>query len=287
MSYLLSHVEERISVGQWFTDYRFQHADGEYRFVRDSAVAVRDESGNLVELVGHMVDITAQKQAETDRLEREKLRLFAEALITAQEAERKRVSRELHDDLNQRLASLILDLSLLQRNPPKTVELFRSPLTGLKRRIAGVSDDVRRIALQLHSAGLEQFGLRAALEQECTAISERTKIQIDFEAERAPSDVLPENVSICLCRVAQECLRNVITHSKTKRAAVTLDGGPGEIRLCVEDTGAGFDPTQSRSRQSLGLISMAERLRQVGGTLLIDSAVGRGTRVEARVPLQR
>jgi len=158
-------------------------------------------------------------------------------------------------------------------------------LLGLKSRIAGISDDVRRIALQLHSAGLEQFGLRAALEQECTVISERTKIQIDFQANATP-DVLPENVSIYLYRVAQECLRNVITHSKTKRATVTLDGGPGEIRLCVEDKGVGFDLTQARAHQSLGLISMGERIRQVGGTLVIDSAAGGGTRVEACVPLQ-
>ena len=283
---VIAKIEERASTGQWFTEYRFLHGDGRYRFVRDSAVAVKDDSGNTVEFVGHMVDVTAEKQAEADRLEREKLHVFAEALLTAQEAERKRVSRELHDDLNQRLASLILEIGLLQRNPPNSVELFRQPLAGLKRQMAGISDDVRRIALQLHSAGLEQFGLRAALEQECAAVSERTGIQIDFKAKSTP-DALPESVSICLYRVAQECLRNVITHSKAKRAAVTLEGAPSDIRLRVQDKGVGFDPGEARARQSLGLISMNERLRQVGGTLLIDSAVGRGTRVEACVPLER
>jgi len=130
LPYLLSKIEERIAAGQWFTDYRFRHADGEYRFIRDSAVAVKDDFGNVVELIGHMVDVTAEKQAEADRLESEKLRLFAEALITAQEAERKRVSRELHDDLNQRLASLILDLSLLHRIRPNRQNSSGHPCWG-------------------------------------------------------------------------------------------------------------------------------------------------------------
>jgi len=284
-SRLLAEIEERASTGRWSTEYRFLHADGRYRYVLDSAVAVQDESGDAVEYVGHMVDITSEKQAEAHRLEREKLQLFAEALLTAQEAERKRISRELHDDLNQRLATLILEIGLLQRDLPCT-EVCRQELGNLKSHVAGISDDMRRIALQLHSAGLEHFGLLAALEQECAMISERTGLRIGFKAKSAP-EALPESVSTCLYRVAQECLRNVITHSRAKRATVTLECAAGEIRLCVQDRGVGFDPEEARARNSLGLISMNERLRQVGGTLVIDSAVGRGTRVDARVPLQR
>jgi len=282
---LLAEVRERASTGRWSTEYRFLHGDGGYRYVLDSAVAVQDESGNVVEYVGHMVDITSEKQAEAHRLEREKLQLFAEALLSAQEAERKRVSRELHDDLNQRLATLILEMGLLHRDPPASAEAFRQQCARLKGQVADISDDVRRIALQLHSAGLEHFGLRAALEQECAVVSERAGIRIGFKAKSAP-DVLPETVSTCLYRVAQECLRNVITHSQAKRAAVTLEGAKGEIRLRVQDQGVGFDPEEARARNSLGLISMNERLRQVGGTLVIASTAGRGTRVDARVPLQ-
>jgi len=282
---ILTKIAEGASTGQWFTEYRLMHRDGGYRFVRASAVAIKDDFGRVVEFVGHLVDVTAEKQAEVDRSEREKLHFFAEALLTAQEAERKRVSRELHDDLNQRLATLILEIGVLQRKTPASEHHLRQQLTGLKDQIAEISDDVRRIALQLHSAGLEHFGLRAALEQECAAISERTGIQIGFKA-KSTSEALPESVSICLYRVAQECLRNVITHSKAKRATVTLEGAPGKIRLRVQDKGAGFDPSEARTRNSLGLISMTERLRQVGGVLLIDSVVGRGTRVEACVPLK-
>ena len=285
-SRLLAEIEERASTGRWSTEYRFLHADGRYRYVLDSAVAIQDESGNALEYVGHMVDITSEKRAEVHRLEREKLQLFAEALLTAQEAERKRISRELHDDLNQRLATLILEMGLLQRDLPDSPELFRLHLAGLKSHVAGISDDMRRIALQLHSAGLEHFGLLATLEQECAVISERTGIRIGFNAKSTP-ETLPESVSTCLYRVAQECLRNVITHSRAKRATVTLECAAGEIRLRVQDRGVGFDPAEARERNSLGLISMNERLRQVGGTLVIDSVVGRGTRVDARVPLQR
>jgi PAS domain S-box-containing protein len=282
---VISKIETGVARGQWHLECRLLHRDGQYRFVQGSGVAVKNNSGKIVEFVGHVVDVTPEKQAEVDRLEREKLRLFAEALIAAQEAERKRISRELHDDLSQRLASVILEIGLLYRNPPESVKRFGEPLLGVKKELIKISDDVRRIAYQLHSTGLEQFGLRAALEQECTVISDRTKIKINFKS-KPTLDMLPENVSICLYRVAQECLRNAITHSKAKRVAVTLDGSPNEIQLCVSDNGVGFDLSEVRMHQSLGLISMEERLRQVGGALVIDSTGGRGTRIEARVPLQ-
>jgi PAS domain S-box-containing protein len=283
--HLLGQIAERSITGRWFTEYRFLHRDGEYRFVRDSAMAVTDDAGNIVEFVGHMVDITAEKQADEDHLEREKLRFFAEALLTAQETERKRVSRELHDDLNQRLATLILKIGMLERDSSAPAKRVRQELAGLKREVAAISDDVRRIALQLHSAGLEQFGLCPALEQECAAVSERTGIKITFQAASVP-DVLPEDVAMCLYRVAQECLRNVTKHAQAIRAKVTLEGAHGQIQLRVEDKGVGFDPGKIRTRKSLGLISMNERLRQVGGTFRIESAPGSGTRVEAHVPLQ-
>ncbi len=282
---VLSEAAREIPTGRTFVEYRFRHADGTYRFVRDSAVVVRDTEGNRVEMVGHMMDVTREKEAEEERREHDRLKYFSEALLSAQEAERKRVSRELHDGLNQRLAALILEMGVLERNPPDSPRLARRTCAALKAQVAEISDEVRRIALQLHSAGLEQFGLRAALKQECVSISDRSGIKIEFRSRGVPETV-PENVSLCLYRVAQECLRNVVKHSQAKQATVTLIGARDYIRLRVADRGIGFRPEEARTRMTLGLISMNERLRQVDGTLKLDSEPGGGTRVEARVPLQ-
>jgi two-component system sensor histidine kinase UhpB len=186
--------------------------------------------------------------------------------------------------LNQRLATLILEIGLLERDLPCAADLIQSRLHDLKDQAAKISDEVRRIALQLHSAGLEQFGLRAALEQECATLADRAKITIRFKSKSARK-VLPEDVSLSLYRVAQECLRNVVRHSQAQRALVTLEDTSDGIRLCVEDNGIGFEQGEVRARKSLGLISMNERVRLVNGTLLLDSNKGRGTRVEVRVPL--
>jgi PAS domain S-box-containing protein len=281
---VVSQVTREIPTGRTFAEYRFRHADGMYRFVRDSAVVVRDKGGKCVEMVGHMMDVTREKEAEEERREHDRLKYFSEALLSAQEAERRRVSRELHDDLNQRLAALILEMGVLERNLHESPHQARRTCSALKAQVGEISDDVRRIALQLHSAGLEQFGLRATLKQECASIADRSGLKIQFRSRGVP-EAIPENVSLCLYRVAQECLRNVVKHSKASQAAVTLTGARDCIRLLVEDRGIGFSPEEARTRMTLGLISMNERLRQVEGTLKLDSEPGAGARIEVRVPL--
>ena len=122
------------------------------------------------------------------------------------------------------------------------------------------------------------------MEQECATLAERGQIRIAFNSN-SDRKVLPEDVSLSLYRVAQECLRNVVRHSQAERALVTLEDTAEGIRLCIQDNGIGFEPDEIRSRKSLGLISMNERVRLVSGTLLVDSSKGRGTRVEVLVPL--
>ena len=273
-----------IEAGHHNQEYRFLHGDGSYRVLRDSAMAVRNEAGAVVEIVGYCADITGEKRAEQARREQEKLHFLTEALLTTQEAERKRISRELHDDLNQRLAVLILEIGLLERSLPTTGDAIRTELQALKERAADISDEVRRIALQLHSAGLDQLGLTAALEHECATVSDRTQIQTRFTSTLS-REALPEQVALCLYRVAQECLRNIVRHSKARSATVQLEDAAGAIELTVTDDGIGFDPTEVRGRTSLGFISMSERIRSVNGTLTVESGGGRGTYVKVRVPL--
>ncbi|HVZ17946.1 MAG TPA: PAS domain-containing protein, partial [Terriglobales bacterium] len=169
---------ENLPSGRTYAEYRFLHADGCYRWIRDVTVVIHDTGGDAIEIIGHMTDVTLEKEGEAVRREHERLQYFSEALLTAQEAERKRVSRELHDDLNQRLAALILEMGAVERHLPESAENARESCTLLKKRVAAISDDVRRISLQLHSAGLEHFGLAATLRQECATLEQRTGTRI-------------------------------------------------------------------------------------------------------------
>jgi PAS domain S-box-containing protein len=283
------HIDDRAAVkhfpaqvvarGSSRMEYRYLRATGEWRIVRDSAVA---SAGR--EVVGYCLDITEERAAESARLEKERLSLFAEALLTTQEAERKRISRELHDDLSQRLATLILDTGILEQSLRGPDNPVKTQLRALKAQAASISDTVRALAHQLHSAGLEQFGLSAALENECAEVKRRCAARVRFRARGVPPK-LPENVSLCLYRVAQECLRNVVRHSNATDASVTLSVRPGAIVLRVKDNGCGFDMEEVRRRNSLGIVSMNERVRLVNGKLTLDSRREGGTLVEAIVPI--
>ncbi len=214
---------------------------------------------------------------------REELRALAASLLSAQEQERQRVSRELHDDLNQRLAVLAMQVDMLGARLPLSVEELRRELESLARQVAGLSDDVRRMASRLHPSVLEHLGLAAALRSHCEQFSSREGIPIEFEERGVPAELSPE-VALCLYRIAQEALHNLARHARARRGSVTLSGSEGGIELSISDDGEGFDPRATRARGGLGLLSMEERARLVGGTLAIRSSPGQGTLVEARVP---
>jgi signal transduction histidine kinase len=189
----------------------------------------------------------------------------------------------LHDNLNQQLASLVLDVSGLKSSLPESRKSIQRSLHELKKRIAGISDDVDRMARQLHPAALEQFGLEATLKSECTALSKRTGIRLTFRCQTPPRELSTE-VQLCLYRLAQECLNNIGRHAKASRASVTLKGTSKCVCLAIEDSGVGFDPSVL-PRERLGLRNMMERVRLLHGTFTVDSAIGRGTRIEARIPV--
>jgi len=237
-------------------------------------------------VISHL-DITSRKQAERAlQQSRQELRALAGRLINAQEEERKRISRELHDDLSQKLAMLAFDTSSLLQAPPASVDEIKEPLRNLQVRVVQLSQDVRRISHQLHPSILEDLGLTAALGELCEEFSAREGIEAQFEQEAMPK-ALPADVASCLYRVAQEALHNVSKHARANRVRLKIRGSPEGIHLSIHDTGVGFDSASASSRDALGIVSMKERVQLVRGEFSIHSQLGQGTALKIFVPLSR
>ena len=242
-----------------------------------------DEAGNPVRLISTILDITERKQAERE-IQRAHTQLLAlsRRLIQTQEQERRRIALELHDQLGQELALLSIEIEQLI---PKAPESQAKQLRKLTTKTKEVSSQVQTLSHQLHPSQLQHLGLVAAARSLCSEVSQASKIQIDFSHSDVSSPI-PEDVSICLYRVLQESLGNMVKPSGTQEAQVTLTGRPDEIHLDVCDSGVGFDPQEQRETFGLGLISMRERLNLVGGELLVESQPSGGTQIKDCVPLK-
>ena len=205
-------------------------------------------------------------------------------LIDVQEAERRRISRELHDDLNQKIATLSINISKLKRNVPMPDGPLISELEQLRETASGLTNEVRRLSHQLHPAVLEHLGLVKAIESYIASFAEEEQIDVRFSAE-LHDERIPFQTSICLYRIAVEALRNVARHSGARSAVVSLKRNSDGVELCVSDSGSGFDVEKFRQDGGLGLISIEERLRLLQGGCEIFSTPGRGTMLVAKVPL--
>jgi signal transduction histidine kinase len=240
---------------------------------------------------------TARKHAERalrearDQLEervRERtaeLEDLAGRLIHAQEEERSRIGRELHDHISQLLGILTIRIDQLRSTtgmPATTIE----GLDALRQSASEITDDVHRLSHRLHSSTLDYLGLAPGIQKLVAEFAARYDIRIAFTHDGIPAS-LPSEVSLCLFRIAEESLTNIAKHSRAKSATLRAAGTGDEIALTIEDAGAGFDKTMVERRAGLGLVSMQERLRALRGTIAIDSAPGRGTRIVARVPVVR
>ena len=217
------------------------------------------------------------------RASRAELRILAGRLIRGQEDERKRVARELHDDLSQRLSALQLGSADLARLAPATSSAAADHLAH-QEHLAEIVEEVRRLAFDLHPAILTHLGLRAALHSFCVEFSAREGIDVEFNAQKEPAS-LQEEVALCLYRVTQEALRNVARHSGAKSVSVTLKIAEGGLHLAIRDRGNGFDARPGWSGEGLGLLSMNERVMLVHGTFRVRSKVGHGTQIEVWVPV--
>lgn len=269
--------------------------DGEKRVVLLNAGSVNGKDGEVLYSTSVQTDITDRKQTEEALREREaalrytqkNLQRLAGRLIFAQEEELRRLSRELHDDLTQRLAVLAIDAGKLEldlgKRPEACPEISRE-ISQMKEQLISVSEDVHNISRQLHPTILDDLGLVRAIESECAAVMRRENIEIIFSKEDVPA-VIGNDTSLCLYRVLQEGLKNVITHSRAKSCKIVLKGADDTVCLTVTDDGVGFNPVEVRHKPGLGLSSMRERVGLVDGDFSIKSQQGKGTVLNVRVSL--
>jgi signal transduction histidine kinase len=221
--------------------------------------------------------------AESLRASQRELRQLSGSLIGAQESERCRIARELHDDFNQSLAMLSVEIDLLQQSLPASAAAAQPKMADLAARVRQLSSSIHELSHELHPLKLEQLGLVAAVRGLCADCARSHHVDIEFKAEGLPDSVAPDT-ALCLYRITQEGLRNVVKHSGALAASVHLHGTADEIGLTILDCGRGFDPQSNSSNQGLGFVSMRERLRLVGGTLTIETQANHGVQLRIHVP---
>jgi signal transduction histidine kinase len=256
------------------TEFRIVGYDNVARWVMGRGKALRN--GRPPRMLGVFVDVT-----ERHRTQRE-LRELSERLIQGHERERRRLAREIHDGVAQRLSILSMEARLLDRDLAGTGDAARARCADLANEIAALGNELHRVSYELHPARLEQLGLEAAIRTFCAQIAQTHPVDISLQVGDVPPTLDPE-IALCIYRVTQEALNNVVQHSGAAAVKVALGVVAGELRLRVEDDGDGFNPTEAVTTDSLGLTSMRERVRLIGGTLLIDAGPGAGTAIEARV----
>jgi PAS domain S-box-containing protein len=264
---------------------RWIRKDGRVIWVEGHFAVVRDERGRPVGMRGVTMDITERRQAE-DALRKSTamIRHLAGCLLIAQEEERRRIARELHDDLNQKVAALSIGISRIKRQQPPAALGLLCDLDTLRERTGELAHTIRALSHELHPAALEHAGLVAALRSFVAEFSRREEIAIAFEATGQP-DSVPPDVAICIYRVAQEAVRNVAKHSGARRAELTLTVGETAVTLAVTDKGRGFDLPSARRGAGLGLISIEERVRALRGRLQISALPGQGAALLVEIPL--
>jgi PAS domain S-box-containing protein len=259
-------------------EYRLRHHDGGYRWLAAIGVPRFNPDRSFAGYIGSCIDITERKLAE------ETLSGVSRRLIEAQEQERTRIARELHDDINQRIALLTMALEEVKRHFLESDPEGLSRIQEIVNRTQEINKDVHAISHRLHSSQLELLGIEAAATGFCRELSEQKNVIVDFACGGLPYKV-PHDVSLCLFRVLQEALHNAVKYSEVTRFTVRLNGTLEEIHLTVRDSGVGFDTKAAIHGRGLGLISMRERVSLVKGTISIASKLMGGTEVSIRVPV--
>jgi PAS domain S-box-containing protein len=258
-------------------EYRMISEDGRMIWIED-LVDVDREWGRRPTMHGFMTNITDRKQAESALAD------VTRRLIDAQEVERRRIARELHDDINQRVALISIELEqaaqMCGRDPSRLADRLRS----LQQKASEISNEIHRMSYELHPSKLEHLGLVSALRSFCSELARSRGIKIEFHSGKIP-ETLDRDITLCVFRTAQEAMQNASKHSGADEIVVNLDTTQTKLELSISDEGRGFSPTQKKMTEGLGLTSMQERVRHTGGSFNVTSAPGHGTTIHVTIPI--
>ena len=278
VSWVLAAYEKQTRVMEHFDlTFRMWASDGRLVWVQN-LVSVGAQKEGITKIHGFMIDVSDRKRAE------EALKDLGGRLIAAQEEERRRVARELHDDFNQRLAVLSVELEQLAQKIEKPLGLRRD-VRRIQTQAQEIAAEIHRLSYKLHPSKLDHLGLGAAVKSLCAELTKSGRVKVEFHQSGFPAQ-LDNDITLCMFRVAQEGLRNCVKHSGADSARVVLTRTRNAVRLLVSDNGCGFDPKTALMEKGLGFISMKERLHVLGGEINVYSKPLRGTRIEVSVPLK-
>ena len=278
LHWVLAAYEKQTRITEHFDlTFRMWASDGRLVWIQN-LISLGPDSTGIIKLHGFMIDVSERKRAE------EALKDLGGRLIAAQEEERRRVARELHDDFNQRLALLSLELEQLGQKVQKPA-VVRESVKRLQVQAQELATEIHRLSYKLHPSKLDHVGLEAAVKSLCAELTESGKLKVDFHQTGFPA-ALDQDVTLCVFRIAQEGLRNCVKHSRAESARVVLTKTRNSVRLVVADNGCGFNAKTASIEKGLGFISMKERLHVLGGQMNVSSRPLRGTRIEISVPLK-
>ena len=281
------HCQEVLDSGTTRTcKLHFSQHTGPALVMHVESLRVKDRDSSQRKIQSAMLDITGMEQAEhAVQASQQKLQHTAAKLMTAQDEERRRIARDLHDDYCQRLSVIILEIGLMARRHP---EGWSDPthLQPLKAMLVTLLSDLRDLSHDLHPEQTASITLDDALRAYIADFTERTQIVATYHAPLQPVPLVPA-ISTCLYRVVQEGLTNIRVHAKATRASVAMNGLPDAIELLIKDNGQGFDPEMVPGSHHLGLTSMRERVEQLHGAMKITSRPEWGTTIVIQIPLRQ
>jgi two-component system, chemotaxis family, CheB/CheR fusion protein len=273
------HLEKVITGGEiGNVEYRVVWPDGSAHWLNRRSELVWDANHNPSRVRGVCIDISGQKSAEQERL------TFASRLASAQESERRRIARELHDGLIQELAAVAMDLGRCLADIPASSAPLKLDLKAFQGRVAKAAETTRQVAYELHPGEVDDLGFEKALRAYCEQFGRENGVTVEFRSRKVPRK-LKREIASCLYKVAREGLRNVAKHAQAKRASLKVDTVDKHIRLRLEDAGKGFQLSSLQGAPGLGVASMRERVQLVNGKFTIQSEPGKGTRLLAEIPM--
>ncbi len=283
-STILDHIQDADTwTGERY--FRTIGGDGGLLAVHVTAFRLEAQQSGVRSLAFVAKDISERKRIEIELREREeRLRHLAQRLIRAQEEERSRIARDLHDDVTQRLAMIAVEIGFLQTKPEADQGLLLEKLEAIRGQVVELTDTIRDLSHEYHPSALSHSNLQTALESLCYEFEKQHGIQTRYRS-RADTDAVSRPIAIAVYRIIQEAMRNIARHSSAERVVLTLECEGDELRIALLDDGKGFDTLAVRKRRGLGLTSMEERAGAIRGSLQIHSEPGAGTRVEIVAPM--